>query len=117
VKNQKKTLDQLQIQLDVGRKKYEGLIERLQLRQTELGSIQSLLAQANDLQKRYAEWQKVRKESDRMSALAIRAADLEKKRASQVSVLEKNRGSLEQERTNLLAIRNKAAELEFVYPT
>ncbi len=117
VKNQKKTLDLLQVQMDAARVKFQAFLTRLQERQTEQASIQTLLNQSEDIQKRFDAWQLIRKESDKMNALALQAAELEKKRSIQSSTLEKFRGALEQEKINLQLNQKKVKEVDSIYPT
>ncbi len=115
--NQKKTLDLLQEQMDIARQKFQTFSKRLQERQTEQETIQTLLDSSQDIQKRFDAWQVIRKETDRMNALAQQAGELEKKRSGQISILEKVRGALEQELMNLQLNQKKVKEIESLYPT
>lgn len=117
VKSQKKTLDLLQEQMDAAREKLQAFLTRLQARQVEHASLQTLVEQSDDIQKRFDSWQTIRKESDHMNGLALQAAELEQKRSIQVSTLEKFRGALEQEKINLQLNQKKVKEVDLVYPT
>jgi len=115
-KSQKKTMDMLQNQLASSRQKQLEQSSRLQVRHQERQGFETLLEQADDIRHRYQEWKDLREELDRFNQLSAQATDLEKKRSQQESILEKHRGSLEQELFNLQSSRKKINEVERTLP-